>query len=314
MENLCLTVAYRTRARQASSRFMVVNSSLCNLSLYGCQMFSSSLFFYCLTEDCLKAILKKKVPDTETLSRLNMLQIKITDIHRATLPVSSGNEGWIGISPTGNQYHVVVPVDVQIARGVLACNLPKDGTPFGGYSGWLYFRCPPFESESGDEDLERQKCVARTAEELVRFLESYDIRVTLVSHENANSSAIQNTEIRDGSESSDEKASPVISCDGCGKEWDGLAPFLRDQDLTLIRYKAFLEDFPKGSYVFSHSCGSNLQVPVSRFVRPRSGGKSLIASHACPGLCYYETSLLTCSAACDGSLYRRIAGKLSSKS
>jgi hypothetical protein len=84
--------------------------------------------------------------------------------------------------------------------------------------------------------------------------------------------------------------------------------------LTLIRYKAFLEDFPKGSYVFSHSCGSNLQVPVSRFVRPRSGGKSLIASHACPGLCYYETSLLTCSAACDGSLYRRIAGKLSSKS
>jgi hypothetical protein len=259
-------------------------------------------------------MLEKKVLDTETLSRLHMLQIRITDIHRATLPVRAGNEGWIGISPAGDRYHIVVPVDVQIARGVLACNLPTDGTPFGGYSGWLYFRCPPFESESENEDVERQKCVASTAEELIRFLESYDIHATLIAHTDAISSLNPNTDIEAGSDKSDEEVSPAICCDGCGKEWNRLAPFLRDPDLTFIGYKAFLENFQKGIYVFSHSCGSNLQVPVSRFIRPRSGGKSLIASHACPGLCYYETSLQACSAVCDGSPYRRIAGKLSSKS
>lgn len=242
-----------------------------------------------------------------------MLQIKLTDIHRATLPVRCGNEGWIGISPAGDRYHVVVPVDVQIARGVLACNLPTDGTPFGGYSGWLYFRCPPFESESENEDVERQECVARTAEELICFLESYDIHAALIPHTDPNSPAKPNTDTEACSHSSDEADSPAICCDGCGKEWNRLAPFLRDPDLTLIRYKAFCEDFQKGTYVFSHSCGSNLHVPVSRFIRPRSGGKSLIASHACPGLCYYETSLLTCSAVCDGSPYRRIARKISSK-
>ena len=44
-----------------------------------------------------------------------MLRIKVQDVGRATLPVRSGNEGWIGVSPKGDDYHVVVPVDVQIA-------------------------------------------------------------------------------------------------------------------------------------------------------------------------------------------------------
>jgi hypothetical protein len=73
-----------------------------------------------------------------------VLRIDFNDILRATLDDACGNEGYIGIAPNGDQYHVVVPVDRQIARGVKAGNRPLDGTPFGGYKGWRYFCCETF--------------------------------------------------------------------------------------------------------------------------------------------------------------------------
>ena len=93
--------------------------------------------------------------------------------------VRSGNEGWIGVSPKGDDYHVVVPVDVQIARGVVACNRPTDGTPFGGYVGWLYFRCPPYPDEGGDESFLRDEQIRNTSEQLIRWLASYDIEAVM---------------------------------------------------------------------------------------------------------------------------------------
>jgi hypothetical protein len=73
-----------------------------------------------------------------------VLKIDFNDILRATLDEACGNEGYIGISPDGSRYHVVVPVDRQIARGVKAGNRPLDGTPFGGYKEWHYFCCGTF--------------------------------------------------------------------------------------------------------------------------------------------------------------------------
>ncbi len=75
------------------------------------------------------------------------LRVRRADILRATLPAQSGNTGYLGFAPDSSAYHVVVPVDEQIARGVKAGNRPEDGTPFGGYGGWLYFQCRPYESE-----------------------------------------------------------------------------------------------------------------------------------------------------------------------
>lgn len=108
-----------------------------------------------------------------------MIRIKLQDIQRATLPLRSGNEGWIGVAPKGDDYHVVVPVDKQIARGVMACNRPTDGTPFGGYSGWLYFRCPPYEDRDVDEVAEREARIRETAEELLSWLASHGIDALL---------------------------------------------------------------------------------------------------------------------------------------
>ncbi|MBW1712967.1 MAG: hypothetical protein JRJ59_07455, partial [Deltaproteobacteria bacterium] len=80
----------------------------------------------------------------------------LTDVFRATLAQDSGNRGYLGLAPDGTKYHVVVPVDVQIARGVKAGNRPDDGTPFGGYAGWHYFECRPFTWPDPDEKDEQK--------------------------------------------------------------------------------------------------------------------------------------------------------------
>lgn len=75
-----------------------------------------------------------------------VLRIKLSDVFRATLSDDTGNEGYIGVAPGWEKYHVVVPVDRQIARSVKARIPTTDGTPFGGYTGWSYYLCPPFEA------------------------------------------------------------------------------------------------------------------------------------------------------------------------
>jgi len=250
-----------------------------------------------------------------------MLRIKYTDLFRATLPASSGNEGWIGISPNGEAYHVVVPVDVQIARGVMACNRPTDGTPFGGYSGWLYFPCRTYECGEGsirDEKVLRTRRALQTAEELIAALACYEIETAIehdpaetadtVSWGNSLSDAGENPRQTQRAGASSERFD--ARCDTCETSWRTLREFLSDSDVKLSGYRACVDDFPRGVYVFSHACGGKVEVSVSRFGRSRIKGKSLAGSHACPGMCYYERSTAACSAECDGALYRRLAWKL----
>ncbi|MBI5571505.1 MAG: hypothetical protein HY914_16290 [Desulfomonile tiedjei] len=236
-----------------------------------------------------------------------MLRIRIRDVRRATLPIRSGNEGWIGIAPAGDQYHLVVPVDTQIARGVMACNRPTDGTPFGGYTGWLYFRCSPYEDEGSDEEALREKQVRQTCEQLLRFAASYGIEAELDADDAP-------------PDPSHDESQPVpalhaaqLVCPACGKDWENVGAFTRDVEVEFKAYRACVDDFRRGVYRFRHRCGALVEVPVWRFARPRVGEKSLIGSHACPGFCFYETSLDACSARCEGACYRRIAEKLKSK-
>jgi hypothetical protein len=87
---------------------------------------------------------------------MTTLGIRLSDLFRATLADGCGSEGFIGISPEGSQYHVVVPVDRQMARGLKFWAQPADGTPFGGYVGWHYFVCLTYpdipENHEGDHE------------------------------------------------------------------------------------------------------------------------------------------------------------------
>lgn len=238
-----------------------------------------------------------------------MLRLSFHDVFRATLPVASGNEGWIGVSPSGREYHVVVPVDAQIARGVMACNRPTDGTPFGGYAGWVYFRCPPFEieDENADEAALRVSTALESAQTLIQWLTMRGIEAVLVD-------APGNRGKQDRSASpratAPKRSTAAFRCSRCGGSWERLGAFLRDPDVRFQRYRACPDDFRKGVYLFLHGCGGTIEVPVIRLARPRFPGRSLAGSHACPGMCLYETSSAPCAAVCEGSLYRRVAGKL----
>ena len=215
-----------------------------------------------------------------------MLRIEFADILRATLPARSGNEGWIGVSPKGDQYHIVVPVDRQIARGVMACNLPKDGTPFGGYSGWLYFPCTPYddEDETGEaSDKLRVQHARASADSLIKWLNSYEVeaRVTgdkAVSHESGGEPSSLSGKTHGSADraplepdGTSEAPDPLL-CDTCGKSWKKIGDLLRDSSVRLDRYHACLEDFSKGSYIFAHSCGGSVNLPVNRLARPASQG------------------------------------------
>jgi hypothetical protein len=236
-----------------------------------------------------------------------MLTIRIDDIRRGTLPVSSGNEGWIGVSPDGGEYHLVVPVDTQIARGVMACNQPTDGTPFGGYVGWLYFRCAPYEAGT-DEHACQEEQVRRNADALVEWLADQGIACGLANGQ-ATATGLQRPETSDSLPA----ATPVATCPECGRAWQRVGDLLRDPTIRIEGYRASPEDFDRGQFVFSHGCTEKVVVSVRRFARPAFRGRSLIGTHACPGLCYYESSLLPCLARCEGARYRRILGRLRSR-
>ena len=216
-----------------------------------------------------------------------MLRIDFTDIVRATLPIRSGNEGWIGVSPKGDQYHIVVPVDRQIARGVMACNRPTDGTPFGGYSGWLYFPCEPFEDEDRTGEAFQELWIAQaraSADSLVTWLASYDIQAEVVGNwpisgqvtgELSGQSA-QADRIANGHPPGEDRtgdASKPLVCDKCGKSWDKIGELLRDPGAEMAQYRACMDDFRQGLYIFAHSCGGSVSVPVTRLARPVHRGR-----------------------------------------
>ena len=93
-----------------------------------------------------------------------VLSLRLSDLWRATLADECGNEGFIGIAPDGSEYHVVVPVDRQIARGLRFDVPPEDGTPFGGYRGWHYFCCLTYPDRSQHPDDERHARLERAWE------------------------------------------------------------------------------------------------------------------------------------------------------
>ncbi len=243
------------------------------------------------------------------------MRIDFQDVIRATLPVGSGNEGWIGVSPSGDDYHVVVPVDVQIAKGVMACNLPTDGTPFGGYSGWLYFRCPPYEDDGIDVDAGKLDQACKTAGDLLNWLASYQIEATLLTNLSGRFAGLSSPEEEGGTDlqtPADQEQAPdrEVKCTNCGGEWPALGQFLKDPHKRFDRYAACPLSFRDGAYVFSHQCGGEIRLQVSRFVRAVPGLRSLIGTHACPGSCYHERAWRVCEASCEGSIYRRIAAGL----
>lgn len=111
-----------------------------------------------------------------------VLEIRLSDLFRATLASDCGNEGYIGIAPDGSRYHVVVPVDRQISRGLKFWIRPDDGTPFGGYKDWHYFCCLTYEvPERKDAEQEVQLHCARENGWLIqKWAKALGLEITVI--------------------------------------------------------------------------------------------------------------------------------------
>lgn len=232
------------------------------------------------------------------------LKIKFSSVYRATLGIESGNDGWIGVEPHGKAYHVIVPVDSQIARGVMACNRPTDGTPFGGYSNWIYFRCRPYHGEANNQTLRIEQARNNLTDLLVK-LSQYGINAIadeddpFASHPSINTCKLYK--------------SKKIFCNKCYRAWNHSHEVLNSCGFRLVKYRANVDDFGQGIFVFEHECGGQVELDACTLVKTRVAVNSLIGLQACPGLCYYENVLSPCDALCAGSSYRRLAHKIAQK-
>ncbi len=106
------------------------------------------------------------------------LNVKESDIFRATLADDCGNLGFIGIAPDASAYHVVVPVDLQLARGVKAMNQPDDGTPFGGYRSWHYYECAPYVKD--EDGTDRRQQIETNAKLLTMWIQQFGLEITII--------------------------------------------------------------------------------------------------------------------------------------
>ncbi len=233
------------------------------------------------------------------------IKIKFVDILRATLGFQTGNESWIGVSPDSKCYHIVSPVDTQISKGVMACNRPEDGTPFGGYRGWIYLRIPPFFDELQDVEGARRDHALNVSHELIRNLDRYGIRSS-VDWDDPHAKELYTV-------TNNSSVEQTLSCCSCNKTWDKLIDCVKDPDLIFLAYHPSVSDFAEGSYVFQHNCKGLVYIPVSRFIRKLQEGRNLSNLNACPGYCYYKDSIHECLASCAGSAYRRLARRLYEK-
>ena len=233
------------------------------------------------------------------------ITIKFVDIVRGTLDLRTGNESWIGVSPDASAYHLVSPVDTQLAKGVLACNRPTDGTPFGGYSKWVYFRIPPFDNRLQDSGKARMEHAMEFSKALITKLTNYGIKSEIAWRD----------AYREGQPPSPGPVSngEIFYCSSCSKKWHRLFECLEDPDLVFSIYRPCVSDFFKGSYLFRHRCNGFLEIPASFFFHKRPLGKNLANLKGCPGHCYYENINTKCLALCEGSAYRRLAWKLFEK-
>ncbi len=232
------------------------------------------------------------------------MKIDLDAIYRATLATHSGNEGWVGVAPDGRDYHIVVPVDVQIARGVMAGNKPTDGTPFGGYSNWLYFRCQPYTSRVDDHELRLEQAKKNLSEMVSSLAQHGIIAEPQIKYPSKPQVTINNIK--------SDKCKKIF-CAGCKTLWIGINEALTDVDLKLVRYKANVDDFNAGVFLFRHGCGGNVEIPVSLLVKPQRQTRSLAGLQACPGLCFHQTVLRSCRAVCEGSVYRKLASRIALK-
>lgn len=98
-------------------------------------------------------------------------------------------------------------------------------------------------------------------------------------------------------------------CRPCGFTWGDLNDFLGDPDIRIVGYQVDYDDLVAGTFLFIHSCGATLHLPVREFYDLHEGPIFKLratGSDDCPGYCQYQDQLDTCPAHCECAYVRDI--------
>lgn len=78
-----------------------------------------------------------------------MLNISLDQVTKATLPCGFRHVGFLGVSPGGDEYHLLFPVEVARAMGTAALGMGQ--APPGGRVGWQYHLVPTYNPPAGPD-------------------------------------------------------------------------------------------------------------------------------------------------------------------
>lgn len=98
-------------------------------------------------------------------------------------------------------------------------------------------------------------------------------------------------------------------CKNCKEYWDSRDEFLGDSDINLIGYQVHFEELTSGIFLFNHSCGSTLGIPVKYFSDLTNGPvftNNKNGTEECPGYCLYTHNLKSCPVQCECAYVREI--------
>jgi hypothetical protein len=105
------------------------------------------------------------------------LSFAMDDLVKATLPSGWGQAGFVGVSPHGDSYHVLVPVELDLALETFRMALDDWAEPLGGRPGWNYYYCstydpPPRDGRPWPEAIltERSRQARQSGELLVAWV------------------------------------------------------------------------------------------------------------------------------------------------
>ena len=98
-------------------------------------------------------------------------------------------------------------------------------------------------------------------------------------------------------------------CSNCQEFWRNYHDFLSDPHVSLTGYKVSFNNLRKGKFIFSHSCGTSLEVPAGSFVHLYGGPifeKRATGSDKCPEYCLHADELRACPAECECAYIREV--------
>ncbi|MBI5558693.1 MAG: hypothetical protein HY885_13760 [Deltaproteobacteria bacterium] len=99
------------------------------------------------------------------------------------------------------------------------------------------------------------------------------------------------------------------ACPSCGKKWQDYNQLLADPATCVIGYQVCFASLREGLFLFNHTCGTTLAIPVGALQHLYDGPlyqERLDNSEKCQGMCLNQHDTEPCPAKCECAYAREI--------